>query len=177
MAAASQPRGQVPANFGPNKRKEKGGKERKGTGKKRKGRGKERKGKKRKRKGMTAQNLPGAGKIWDEQKERKGRGKERKATTARAKGKKGRGQTREESNGFGGPKFAGCRQNLGRTKGKKRKRKGMTAQNLPGAGKIWDEQKERKGRGKERKGMTAQNLPGAGKIWDEQKERKGRGKE
>ena len=53
----------------------------------------------------------------------------------------------------------------------------MTAQNLPGAGKIWDKQKERKGRGKERKGMTAQNLPGAGKIWDEQKERKGRGKE
>ena len=30
----------------------------------------------------------------------------------------------------------------------------MTAQNLPGAGKIWDEQKERKGRGKERKGMN-----------------------
>ena len=37
---------------------------------------------------MTAQNLPGAGKIWDEQKERKGRGKERKGTTAPAKGKK-----------------------------------------------------------------------------------------
>ena len=30
----------------------------------------------------------------------------------------------------------------------------MTAQNLPGAGKIWHEQKERKGRGKERKGMN-----------------------